>query len=136
MAAPPRGSSAQRILVVEDDADVRRVIVECLGLIGYSVTEAPNGRSGIDALRAQKPDLLMVDYAMPDITGAEVISLAREMYVELPVILATGYADMAAVERLAGKPVILRKPFDIKTLGDAVAAALDGTREKAVSAGA
>jgi signal transduction histidine kinase/ActR/RegA family two-component response regulator len=136
LAAPPRGSSAQRILVVEDDADVRRVIVECLGLIGYSVTEAPNGRSGIDALRAQKPDLLMVDYAMPDITGAEVISLAREMYVELPVILATGYADMAAVERLAGKPVILRKPFDIKTLGDAVAAALDGAREKAVSAGA
>ncbi len=76
-----------KILVVEDDADVRRVIVECLGLIGYAVTEA--------AIAASKP--------------------------ELPVILATGYADMAAVERLAGKPAILRKPFDINSLGTAVA---------------
>jgi FixJ family two-component response regulator len=47
------------------------------------------------------------------------------------VILATGYADMAAVERLAGKPTILRKPFDIAALGDAVAGALDRTKDRA-----
>ena len=62
---------------------------------------------------------------MPDITGAEVISRAREMVGDFPVIMATGYADMAAVERLAGKPMILRKPFDINTLGEAVAKALE-----------
>jgi hypothetical protein len=45
------------------------------------------------------------------------------------VILATGYADMAAVERLAGKPAILRKPFDINSLGAAVAFALEGVPE-------
>ncbi|HYF44355.1 MAG TPA: response regulator [Ramlibacter sp.] len=116
--------NARRILVVEDDADVRRVIVECLGLIGYSVREAPNGTEGLAALRESTPDLLMVDYAMPDMTGAEVISKAREIVGNIPVILATGYADMAHVERLAGKPNILRKPFDITTLGDAVAGAL------------
>jgi FixJ family two-component response regulator len=43
----------------------------------------------------------------------------------VPVILATGYADMAEVERLAGKPAILRKPFDINSLGEAVAGALE-----------
>jgi signal transduction histidine kinase/CheY-like chemotaxis protein len=112
------------ILVVEDDADVRRVIVECLGLIGYSVTEAPNGAEGLAAISRAKPDVLVVDYAMPDMTGAEVISKARELVGDLPVILATGYADMAAVERLAGRPAILRKPFDITTLGDAVAGVL------------
>lgn len=120
---------ARRILVVEDDADVRRVIVECLGLIGYAVTEASNGTEGLAAIAVSKPDLLVVDYAMPGMTGAEVISKAREMVGDLPVILATGYADMAAVERLAGKPAILRKPFDINSLGAAVAMALDGARE-------
>jgi signal transduction histidine kinase/ActR/RegA family two-component response regulator len=122
---------ARNILVIEDDADVRRVIVECLGLIGYAVTEAANGKEGLAAIALSKPDLLVVDYAMPDMTGAEVISKAREMVGDLPVILATGYADMAAVERLAGKPAILRKPFDINSLGAAVAMALDGARESA-----
>ncbi|MBE7941930.1 MULTISPECIES: ATP-binding protein [Ramlibacter] len=124
-AAPlPQGEKLRRILVVEDDADVRRVIVECLGLIGYTVIEAANGAEGLAAIAQDKPDLMVVDYAMPDMTGAEVISKAREMVGEFPVILATGYADMAAVERLAGKPAILRKPFDINSLGSAVAAAL------------
>jgi CheY-like chemotaxis protein len=122
----PAGERSRNILVVEDDADVRRVIVECLGLIGYSVTEAPNGAQGLAAIQRSKPDLLVVDYAMPDMTGAEVISKAREMVGDLPVILATGYADMAAVERLAGKPTVLRKPFDINSLGSAVATALHG----------
>ena len=124
----PRGEKAKRILVVEDDADVRRVIVECLGLIGYSVTEAANGTEGLEAIARARPDVLIVDYAMPDMTGAEVISRARELGHHMPVILATGYADMAAVERLAGKPAILRKPFDINSLGEAVALALDGPR--------
>ncbi len=117
--------------MVEDDADVRRVIVECLSLIGYKVTEAANGTEGLAALSANKPDLLVVDYAMPDMTGAEVISQARQLVGDLPVILATGYADMAAVERLAGRPRILRKPFDIAALGDAVSEVLTAARERA-----
>jgi CheY-like chemotaxis protein len=128
-----RGEKSRHILVVEDDHDVRRVIVESLGLIGYSVSEAANGGEGLAAIRERKPDLLVVDYAMPDMTGAEVISQAREMVGEMPVILATGYADMAAVERLAGRPIVLRKPFDINSLGSAIATALRAADEKALS---
>ena len=129
-AVPPL-AGASHILVVEDDPDVRRVIVECLSLIGYKVTEAANGSEALAHLATIKPDLVVVDYAMPDMTGAEVISQARKMFGELPVILATGYADMAAVERLAGRPRILRKPFDIAQLGDAVSSVLDSAREQA-----
>ncbi len=128
--APAARVKSRMILVVEDDAEVRRVIVECLGLIGHAVTEAANGAEGLAAIALAKPDLMVVDYAMPDMTGAEVISKAREMVGEIPVILATGYADMAAVERLAGKPAILRKPFDMNTLADAVAFALEGAPDK------
>jgi len=132
--AVPAVAGACHILVVEDDPDVRRVIVECLSLIGYKVTEAANGGEALASLAAMKPDLLVVDYAMPDMTGAEVISEARKLVGDVPVILATGYADMAAVERLAGKPRILRKPFDIAQLGDAVSTVLDSARDKAEAA--
>ncbi|MDB5751770.1 MAG: hybrid sensor histidine kinase/response regulator [Ramlibacter sp.] len=132
--AIPRLAGACHILVVEDDPDVRRVIVECLSLIGYKVTEAANGTEALQSLAAVKPDVLVVDYAMPDMTGAEVISEARKLVGELPVIMATGYADMAAVERLAGKPKILRKPFDIAALGDAVTSVLEAARDKAEAA--
>ena len=134
-AVPPLAGSCH-ILVVEDDPDVRRVIVECLSLIGYQVTEAANGAEALQSLAAVKPDLMVVDYAMPDMTGAEVIAEGRKMVGDIPVILATGYADMAVVERLAGKPKILRKPFDIAALGDAVSSALDGARDKAEAASA
>ncbi len=129
-SAIPALAGSSHILVVEDDPDVRRVIVECLSLIGYKVTEAANGSEALIHLAAAKPDLLVVDYAMPDMTGAEVISEARKLVGELPVILATGYADMAAVERLAGRPRILRKPFDIAQLGDAVSSVLEAARER------
>lgn len=134
LPAVPALAGARHILVVEDDPDVRRVIVECLSLIGYKVTEAANGSEALASLATARPDLLVVDYAMPDMTGAEVISEARKIVGDLPVILATGYADMAAVERLAGKPRILRKPFDIAQLGDAVHSVLDAAKEKAEAA--
>ena len=129
--AMPALAGACHILVVEDDPDVRRVIVECLSLIGYKVTEAANGTEALAQLATARPDLMVVDYAMPDMTGAEVISEARKRIGNVPVILATGYADMAAVERLAGKPRILRKPFDIAALGDAVSSVLEAARERA-----
>ena len=129
-SAVPALAGACHILVVEDDPDVRRVIVECLSLIGYKVTEAANGSEALIQLRTIKPDLLVVDYAMPDMTGAEVISEARKLIGDVPVILATGYADMAAVERLAGKPRLLRKPFDIAQLGDAVSAMLESAKDR------
>ncbi|HEX2543523.1 MAG TPA: response regulator, partial [Ramlibacter sp.] len=134
--AMPAVAGASHILVVEDDPDVRRVIVECLSLIGYKVTEAANGPEALASLATVKPDLLVVDYAMPEMTGAEVISQARQMIGDVPVILATGYADMAAVERLAGRPRILRKPFDIAQLGDAVHQVLEAAKDRTEAASA
>jgi CheY-like chemotaxis protein len=118
-----------RILVVEDDPDVRRVISESLRLGGHEVTEAEDGVGGLGALERETPDLLIVDYAMPGMTGAEVIARARAEVHDLPVIMATGYADMAEVGRVIGTQSILIKPFDIATLHDAVARALPPVAE-------
>jgi CheY-like chemotaxis protein len=129
----PHAPKPYRVLVVEDDPYVRAVIVECLGMIGYAVSEAKDGTSGLAALAQVRPDLMVVDYAMPDMTGAEVIVKAREMMGDLPVVLATGYADMQAVGRVLGTQSILIKPFEISDLANAVETALRGkTPELAV----
>lgn len=114
----------QRILVVDDDEAVRRFIVECLQTLGYSVEAAADGESGLRALREARPDLLIVDYAMPGMTGVEVVRQARLVAPDVPILLATGYADMEAVDRVMAMESVLRKPFRLAELGVAVRKAL------------
>ena len=102
-------------------------------LLGYVVTEAPDGLSGLAALSHEPHDLLVVDYAMPGMNGAEVIAKARAILPRLPVILATGYADMAEVGRVLGAHSILIKPFDIRALSEAVSKALSNGKMTAVA---
>lgn len=119
-----------RILVIDDDAGVRRFIVECLEMLGYQVSQASSGQEGVASLRSDEPDLLIVDYAMPGMNGVEVVQMAREGAPNLPIILATGYADMDAVDKVIGLGALLRKPFRIDDLQKAVRHALQ-TREPA-----
>jgi signal transduction histidine kinase/ActR/RegA family two-component response regulator len=123
LVAENNDTAPRRILVIEDDAEVRRVIVDSLELQGHVVTAAPNGVDGLAALDMQAPDLLIVDYAMPGMNGAEVIKNARAKLPDLPVVLATGYADMVEVGRVLGTQSILIKPFDIAALQTAVGVA-------------
>jgi len=114
----------KRILVVDDDADVRRFIVDCLQSLGYSVDEAAEGRSALRRLEETPPDLLIVDYAMPGMTGVDVVMEARASAPALPIIMATGYADMEAVDRVMPPENLLRKPFRLAELATAVRSAL------------
>ncbi|MBU1539241.1 MAG: response regulator [Alphaproteobacteria bacterium] len=114
----------KRILVVDDDADVRRFIVDCLQSLGYSVDEAAEGRSALRRLKETPPDLLIVDYAMPGMTGVDVVMEARASAPALPIIMATGYADMEAVDRVMPPESLLRKPFRLAELATAVRRAL------------
>jgi len=113
-----------RILVVEDDAGVRRYMGECLEALGHGVVVASDGYQALEQLEADAPDLLIIDYAMPGITGVEVIEAARAMAPDLPILMATGYADMGAVSRVIGADQLLRKPFQILDLQKAIAQVL------------
>lgn len=115
----------QRILVVDDDEAVRRFIVESLQTLGYSVDEAAEGEAGLQQLGSARPDLLIVDYAMPGMTGVDVVMQARTTAPGIPIILATGYADMEAVDRVMAPENVLRKPFRLSELALAVKTALD-----------
>ena len=118
------GPLNQRILVVDDDEAVRRFIVDCLQTLGYSVDEAAEGEAGVRLLQRARPDLMIVDYAMPGMTGVDVVKRARTAAPGMPIILATGYADMEAVERVMPLENLLRKPFRLSELALAVRKAL------------
>ena len=112
------------ILVVEDDAIVRESMVSSLEAFGHTVAQASDGESGLRALAEARPDLLITDYLMPGITGAELMRQARAIYPGMPMIIATGYADMHAIDQVLGSDILLRKPFPLAELAASVERAL------------
>ncbi|CAG9166764.1 ATP-binding protein [Cupriavidus respiraculi] len=123
-AADVDAPNTGRILVIEDDDDVRTMLVECLQTMGYQVTDAPDGPSGLERLRQNAPDLMIVDYAMPGMNGMEVIEEAHQLKADLPVILATGYADVDVSKITEKRFTALRKPFQLGELARVVRTAL------------
>lgn len=112
------------VLVVEDEPRVRHFIVECLEILGYQVVQAEHGQAGLEKLKALRPDLLVTDFLMPGMTGAELVEQARATYPDLPAIIATGYADMRAIDAVLDKKMILPKPFQLNDLAHKVQHAL------------
>jgi CheY-like chemotaxis protein len=109
------------ILVVDDDPDVRQFLAEALHALGYRVIEAEDGYAGLSVLAKSSPDLAIVDYAMPGLTGVEMALELRAKQARLPIIFASGYAETSAIESvLDGTTSVLRKPFDMAKLQDAI----------------
>jgi len=114
-----------RILVVDDDSDVRWVTVECLREIGHFVAEADSGQAALTILQRGDPcDLLVMDAAMPGLLGRDTVRLARQARPDLRVLFVTGYADELAVESEGRDDPLIEKPFKPAALAEAVRQAL------------
>ena len=104
-----------RILVVEDSVQVRRLLRQLLAPCGYTVVECENGRSALDAIALQAPDLVLLDLELPDISGHEVLQRVRSNPSTrmLPVIVLTGLATTNEKLRAYAEGVtdFLAKPF-------------------------
>jgi PAS domain S-box-containing protein len=129
--APVRlaAGGSRTVLVVDDDSAVREVTASMLQDLGYLVIEAGSGRAALDLLSSEEPvDLLLADYAMPGMNGAETARAARELRPELPIVFITGYADLSAL-RDVGEERIVQKPFRDDELGRKLEAALGQAAE-------
>jgi signal transduction histidine kinase/CheY-like chemotaxis protein len=105
-----------RILVCDDDADVRSVVGTYLRDIGYTVWEAENPTIALEILKRERPlDVFIVDYAMPEMNGLTVIERARAGQHGLKVLLISGHADILQAGGLRGIP-LLAKPFKVADL--------------------
>jgi signal transduction histidine kinase len=121
----PQNVATGRILVIDDDAGVREVTVGALLDAGYEPIETDSGKAGLDLLkRGEAVDLVIVDYAMPGLTGIEVARIIRESWPHLPIILVTGYTETGLAENLPAGVQIVKKPFRIADLLARIDAAL------------
>ena len=116
---------AERILVVDDDHDVRGIMTTFLAEIGYIVHEAEHGEAALAIQKSVNPQLMIIDFSMPGTNGAEVVKAARMVQPSLPILFVSGSADSAALEAAMGSAPLLRKPFLPAELATAVRAALD-----------
>ena len=112
-------SHASTILVVEDDAIVRMLIVDVLEELEFRVLEAADAEPALEVVKdtAQIIDLMMTDVGLPDMDGKQLATKARELRATLPILFASGYAENIDVP--AGMQVI-GKPFSIDQLRDKV----------------
>jgi DNA-binding NtrC family response regulator len=115
-----------RLLVVDDEAPLRRVLVELLRASGHDVEEAASGRLALEALRTKPRDLVLLDLHMEDGSGLETLPEIRRLPEAPAVIVLTGRADVhTAVEAMkAGAADFLQKPADATMLEAAIVRAL------------
>src|SRR3954447_11331316 len=105
------------ILIVDDDSEVRQVAAEYLECVGFTVREAESGPRALEMLdRGDRIDLLLVDFAMPEMDGAELLRRVRRLLPGLPALMVTGYVKDGG-SRDAVEVEVLRKPFALATLG-------------------
>jgi DNA-binding response OmpR family regulator len=113
-----RVGSDEVVLVVEDEAVVRLLVVEVLKELGYHALEAENGTSAMRILQSnQRIDLLIADLGLPDINGRALADTALETRNGLKVLFMTGYAERAASSSFLQKGMqIIAKPFSMDML--------------------
>jgi two-component system, OmpR family, KDP operon response regulator KdpE len=116
---------ANRIVVIDDEPQIRRFVVTGLDFYGYSVSEAERGVAGLNTVAHMRPDLILLDLALPDISGLEVLNTIRS-WSNVPVIVLSVQADEEQKVLLlrSGADDYMTKPFGIAELAARCEAAL------------
>lgn len=133
------------ILLVEDDAELRRLIARTLRRDGYQVVECENGDAALDWLGdgvfdgyyERLPELIVSDVRLPYFDGFELLEVVREGLTRVPVILITGFPDRETSRQAAalGAARVLAKPFDLGELRTAVRDVLRARSDCAAGSG-
>ena len=116
-----------RILLAEDDNNLRPFLARSLENAGHEVLAFSDGEDALPALNVGEVDILISDLVMPGMNGIELARYAREKKPELPVIFITGFSAVAmeALDAVDGVSKVLSKPFHLNSLVDAVQNALE-----------
>jgi DNA-binding response OmpR family regulator len=128
----PKDDPRARLLVVDDEPNMRAGLRDVLNLMGYRVEEAASGYEALDLLESACYDLMVLDMQMPGIGGVEVMRHARKMQPDLSIIVLTAHASLESAIAAVKSDVAdyLHKPFDIESLSATVAHALQERAEQ------
>jgi CheY-like chemotaxis protein len=105
--------------VVDDDPHVREVLADYLLMDGHKVEAAASGREGLEKFLGNQPDLAVVDLAMPELNGAQLTGIFKQLSPSIKIISLTGFADM--VDTPLGADLALGKPVTLEEVRQGVA---------------
>ncbi len=119
-----------RILIVDDEKMVRWALRQALEDVGYPVDEAASVQEALEAIAREGPDLVLLDYRLPDQSGLEVLRSMRKTSARVPVVMITAHASIGgAVEAMKeGAYDYISKPFEIEDVLQTVARALEASK--------
>jgi len=119
----------KKVLIIEDNAEIRENTSEILALQGYEVITSDNGREGVATALSQRPDVILCDIMMPEVNGYQVIRAlkANPRTEKIPFIYVTASGEKSEVKMALelGAAGYVRKPFDVKDLIDAIRKSLE-----------
>ena len=110
-----------KVLIVDDQSGIRRLLTECFKHEGWRPVEATNGQEALDML-PEEPDVILLDMKMPVMDGIDCLAVLRQTHPDLPVIVMTAYGELGVMqqaEKLGIEAKVL-KPFDVMALCDTV----------------
>ena len=118
-----------RILVVDEDSDLRRLYADVLALPGYHVDSAEDGAAGWEALQANNYNLMITEHSLPKLTGVELVRKLRAARMAVPVVMAAGRLPTSELTRNPSLQfaAMLPKPFAVDELLDTVKKVLRAT---------
>ncbi len=123
-------ANSKKILVVEDDADIRKMLSMRLEIDGYEVIEAEDGEQGLDKIKSDKPNLVILDLILPKMNGFEVCRMVRfdDENKNIPIIVLSALSDQNEREKAteSGVDAYFIKPFDLGLLLSKIKSLLEG----------
>jgi CheY-like chemotaxis protein len=110
-----------RVLLIDDNPDTREAVAQYLRINGHNVRTAPNGKDAMEALTSDTPDVVVLDYKMPEMDGISFLEVIRcyLRWQSLPVILVTAYPEGAHIRRaseLGVRKTFLKSEYELSDL--------------------
>jgi CheY-like chemotaxis protein len=115
-APKPQRRERMSVLLVDDDDGVREVCSAMLEDIGCDVTAVASGEEALQALASRKFTIMLTDIAMPVMSGVELAQRTRDLVPEMPILFASGYADLQVFGEQLSEETVVRKPYRLAEL--------------------
>ncbi|PZQ96928.1 MAG: DNA-binding response regulator [Cereibacter sphaeroides] len=115
-----------KILVVDDEQPIRKLLRTGLAVEGYAVVEARNGREAVELVASERPDLILLDLGLPDMQGHDLLEKWRAQALDLPVVILSSRTDESGIVKALelGADDYVTKPFGMKELAARIRVAL------------
>jgi CheY-like chemotaxis protein len=118
-----------KVLIADDDRTIRALLEDMLAGLGHAVVAVGNGADAVERCAAERPDVLILDFLMPKLSGLDAVKALRNRGIRTPVVLLTAISDtsLRELDGFEAPEAILEKPFKMRSIEKALEKALEVT---------